>query len=138
MRKLFPVVLVLVLLLVIGADTRAGSQARAGLPYKVYVALLTQTGTDAPVATVQQNTLGGSVDWSYSATGRYIATLAGALPASKTVAFLSGANSTSNPSGAFIEYGPPDTIQLNTFKADGSSNQDGSLNSASIEIRVYP
>ena len=33
--------------------------------YLVYTALLTQSGTDAPVATVLENTLGGTVTWSY-------------------------------------------------------------------------
>ena len=35
------------------------------IPYKVYTALLTQTGTNAPVATVLENTLGGTPVWSY-------------------------------------------------------------------------
>ena len=33
-------------------------------PYKVYTALLTQSGTNAPVATVLENTLGGEIVWS--------------------------------------------------------------------------
>ena len=43
--------------------------------YKVYKALLTQTGTASPVAIVLQNTLGGDVVWSYNDVGTYIATL---------------------------------------------------------------
>ena len=39
------------------------------IPYKVYTALLTQTGTDAPVATVLQNTLGFNIVWRYEAGG---------------------------------------------------------------------
>lgn len=44
-------------------------------PYKVYTALLTQTGTNAPVATVLENTLGGDIIWSYAGVGSYIGTL---------------------------------------------------------------
>jgi len=44
--------------------------------YKVYVALLTQTGTDAPVANILMNTLGQTPIWSYDDVGRYILTLA--------------------------------------------------------------
>lgn len=36
---------------------------------KVYGALLTQTGTDAPAATVLENTLGGAVVWTHVADG---------------------------------------------------------------------
>ena len=37
--------------------------------YKVYTASLTQTGTDAPVANVLENTIGDIV-WTYSSDGR--------------------------------------------------------------------
>ena len=42
--------------------------------YKVYTALLTQTGTDAPVATVLENTLGYDIVWSRLNAGGYTAT----------------------------------------------------------------
>ena len=48
-------------------------------PYKVYTALLTQTGTDAPVATVLENTLGGTLVWSRRNVGQYAVTLVGAF-----------------------------------------------------------
>jgi hypothetical protein len=57
--------------------------AGAASTYKVYTALLSQSGTNAPVATVLENTLGGTVVWAYSSTGSYSATLAGAFPANK-------------------------------------------------------
>jgi hypothetical protein len=41
------------------------------LPYKVYTALLTQTGTDAPVAIILENTLGITASWTYVNTGYY-------------------------------------------------------------------
>jgi hypothetical protein len=40
-------------------------------PYKVYTALLTQTGTDAPVATVLENTLGEVLTWVYFSPGYF-------------------------------------------------------------------
>jgi hypothetical protein len=39
--------------------------------YKVYVAQLTQSGTDAPVATVLENTLGFVPNWQRSGSGVY-------------------------------------------------------------------
>lgn len=46
-------------------------------PYKVYSALLTQSGTDAPVAIVLENTLGDTVVWSRNDVGYYVATISG-------------------------------------------------------------
>jgi hypothetical protein len=48
--------------------------ADLGRPYKVYTALLTQTGTDAPSVSILENTLGGGVVWSRYSAGVYIAT----------------------------------------------------------------
>ena len=42
-----------------------------GSPYKVYTALLTQTGTNPPVATVLENTLGVNLTFGYLAIGVY-------------------------------------------------------------------
>jgi len=46
---------------------------------KEYVALLSQNGENAPVATVLKNTLGGTVVWTYASVGNYNATLIGAF-----------------------------------------------------------
>ena len=53
--------------------------------YKVYTALLTQSGTDAPtVATVFENTI-GNITWTRPISdGIYVANLAGAFTANKT------------------------------------------------------
>ena len=40
-------------------------------PYKVYTALLTQTGANAPTATVLENTLGQTVTWIRTGVGSY-------------------------------------------------------------------
>ena len=57
---------------------------------KVYRALLTQTGTDAPVATVLENTLGGTVVWTRGSLGVYTGTLANAFTADKTFVNIQG------------------------------------------------
>ncbi len=58
---------------------------KAATEPKVYIALLDQSGTDAPVATVLKNTLGGTVVWTYTSVGFYAGTLIGAFTAEKTV-----------------------------------------------------
>ena len=42
-----------------------------GPKYKVYTALLSQTGTNPPVATVLENTLDADITYQYSAPGSY-------------------------------------------------------------------
>ena len=106
-------------------------------PYKVYTALLTQTGTDAPVATVLENTLGGTVVWSYNAVGSYIANLNGAFVEGKTaVIFQYNYGDTVNASYTINTIDQaPDNIYLNTY--DSGTPDDGLLNNDMIEIRVY-
>lgn len=53
------------------------------LGYKVYRALLSQSGTNAPTAVVLENTLGGTLVWTRSNAGKYVGTLAGAFPINK-------------------------------------------------------
>jgi len=52
---------------------------------KIYRAFITQTGTGAPVATVLENTFGGTIVFTRDSAGAYIATLAGAFTLNKTI-----------------------------------------------------
>ncbi len=67
-----------------------GSGTLSWFGAKKYVALLTQTGTNAPTATVLDNTLGGTLVWSYDGVGTYIGTLTGAFTLDKTSVMISG------------------------------------------------
>ena len=63
----------------------------ASTPFKTYRALITQTGTDAPVATVLANNTGKTMTWAYSAVGIYTLTAgAVAFTANKTAVEVSG------------------------------------------------
>jgi hypothetical protein len=113
------------------------SQLDAVRPYKVYTALVSQTGTNAPTATVLENTLGGTVVWSYASVGQYTATLTGAFTVNKTTVFINHAyagsgNNTSLQGGS---------TNVNTANIRVKNYQgtpfDGEINGASIEIRVY-
>jgi len=114
-----------------------GSYTLALEKYKSYVAVLNQTGTSAPVATVLENSLSGTIVWSYVSTGIYDATLAGAFNSSKTAVFFNKGEvtgTTSGKSGAFVNTS--DTVRVMTVSNGSSSN--GEVNKATIEIRVYP
>ena len=105
-------------------------------PYKVYTALLSQTGTNAPTATVLENTL-GTVVWTRSNTGQYVGTLTGAFTDQKTIIFVNRSNPAAT---AFDTNMAANVININTVGYTTFSNSayvDGQTNSASIEIRVY-
>ena len=104
------------------------------LGYKVYVASLIQTGTAAPVATVLQNTTGGTFTWSRTSTGQYKATISGiTLPANKVVIF-ENATGDLNLGGKITSS---TVIDIDQFSSGGGGYSDGMLAGTSIEIRIY-
>ena len=105
-------------------------------PYKVYTALVSQTGTNAPTATALENTLGGSVAWSRVGSGVYLGELTGAFVNNKTWSSVSiggylggGANSVA------LKRFDNNSVMLITNK--DTLTIDNILDLASIEIRVY-
>ncbi len=104
------------------------------LGYKVYVASLIQTGTAAPVATVLQNTTGGTFTWSRTSAGQYKATISGiTLPANKVVIF-ENATGDLNLGGKITSS---TVIDIDQFSSGGGGYADGMLAGTSIEIRIY-
>lgn len=117
-------------------------------PYKIYRAIVSQTGTDAPTAIVLENTYGQVPVYSYSNIGRYFLTFTGnVLTDNKTIP--SEASSRLNFNRLIIEDGSGGTtlgygirkhdtnvIQINTF-SDIESMSDDVLNGNLIEIITY-
>jgi hypothetical protein len=66
-----------------------------------YIVKLTQTGTDAPVASVIRNTLGGDPVWTYVSAGVYTCTLTGGFSPTANVMFDSSIAVTLNDSNSF-------------------------------------
>jgi hypothetical protein len=112
------------------------------LSYNVYSALLTQTGTNAPVATVLENTLGGTVVWSYVSAGTYRATLASAFTANKTAVQIT-MSTTLNPNYTVVRATDasvatqPNSIGIIVVDSSGT-NSNNAMVQTFIEIRVYP
>lgn len=106
-----------------------GEKGESSAPYNTWRGLLNQSGTNAPVATVLQNELGGNIVWSYSSTGTYIGTLSGAFLQAKT----------------FINIQPKKDVTVisakrltdNTIQVD-TNNSNGVLDYQSLEILIYP
>ena len=112
----------------------SGPCAPAGPGYLEYVALLSQNGTAAPVATVLKNTLGGTVVWTRNVAGEYFGTLVGAFTSGKTTLFAGSESFGSGGNGALplMAHAPPNAIVISAI--DG----DDRLAGCPIDVRVYP
>ena len=103
--------------------------------YKVYTALLTQEGTDAPVAIILENTLGVDIVWIRLSTGFYRATPSESIfLENKTFHFVN-----SNNQGVNFEVASflNDTDDWRIQVLDTGEVVDSSLQNLPIEIRVY-
>lgn len=104
---------------------------------KVYRALLTQSGTDAPVATVLENTLGGDPVWSRVLAGKFRATLTGAFPVGKTRVYVTGGTQGFNTMMASAHRYGDNAVQLTTILPAAMTQADVWTDML-IEIYVYP
>lgn len=114
-------------------------------PYKVYTAIVNQSGTNEPVVTVLENTIDSTLTLVRSSVGVYRlsgATWPGAGPftVGKTVAF-SGSNINSAPLVSFNNNSSAgvaiDNAMIVRAYNTSFATTDG-LNNLSIEVRVYP
>lgn len=111
------------------------SYVDAQRPYKVYTALLTQSGTDAPVATVLENTLVNIV-LTRNGPGQYQSQILG-FPLNKVWVYLKSSVPEAKETN-IIYTGGRIFIQTYTLNASHSiSSVDNKLNNTPLEIRVY-
>lgn len=107
-------------------------------PYRVYTAIITQTGTDDPVANVLENTFGGAISWTrLGSKGEYQGALTGAFIDLKTapstyINMVGGVAKLTR-----IYRNDDDTINIRTTDLAGSYEDDILDGSFTIEIRVY-
>lgn len=122
-----------------GSGGAAWQAALGGTSYKVYTALLTQSGENAPVATVLENTLGGEVVWTHDGSGdagMFLGTLSNAFTTGKTAVIINSVKSL-NGMLIFHEYVDANSIRVVTG-LQGADPILGVLENTFIEIRVYP
>jgi hypothetical protein len=119
-----------------------GTDITGNAPYKVYTALLSQTGINAPVATVLENTLGINLTFSYLAVGVYTVNNPNGWDRTKLWYGTSGLGDSGglnvNPGRVVIsiEGLNPDMLII-CYNNDYSSVIDQQLLETPIEIRVY-
>ena len=106
---------------------------------KVYKALLTQTGTSAPVATVLVNTLGGTPTFGYNGIGLFSCTATGLLTLNKTAVSFGNHISVNDVDQAIITA---QSLSINGFDFSvynwDTNAFNGILNNTLITIEVYP
>ena len=109
-----------------------GIKSYNNITYKKYVALLKQTGTTAPVATIIENTLTDLITWTYNGVGNYTGTLTSEFTQYKTLIFH---NNTAQ-GFTYVNWQNEDEIDVETWDTTGAS-ANGQLDYMTIEIRVY-
>ena len=102
-------------------------------PYKVYTALLTQTGINAPVATVLENTI-GNIWFTYNTIGEYQINSNGLFIIDKTWVVCPA--NTGQGDTNIVGVSDVNIIDLATSNSSNTL-QDDLLSTTSIEIRVY-
>ena len=111
----------------------------AGLPYKSYVAIISQSGTSNPtVSAVLENTI-GTMTVTRSGVGTYTFQSSGfggfGGNNKVVVLFLNGQSTTGLYRGQYVP--PIGAVQLGSFNTSNTVT-DGLISTATIEIRVYP
>lgn len=113
------------------------------LGYKVYTALLTQTGTNAPTAIVLQNTLNHNPVFTYQINGIYDISLPVGVNENKIAVFIStttleGPTDIPTVIQYYISISPgSNIIQLYVGKGNTTVKSNNLLYKTPIEIRVY-
>ncbi len=109
-----------------------GIKSYNNITYKKYIALLKQTGTNAPTATIIENTLTDLIAWTYNGVGNYTGTLTSEFTQYKTLIFH---NNTAQ-GFTYVNWQNEDEIDVETWDTTGAS-ANGQLDYMTIEIRVY-
>jgi hypothetical protein len=105
--------------------------------YKVYTALLSQSGTDAPTAVVLENTIGNIV-WTRDSEGFYFGTLLGVFTENKTICFIGGTPFSNQNAHRELDRNDANSVFIyQSLQSNNAAVFDGFDNPVSIEIRVY-
>ena len=108
------------------------SLASGSTAYNSYVALLTQAGTAAPVATVLSNNITATLTWARAGVGVYTLTASAAtFTANKTIIFLNAGSLSSLITG---ERTSDTVLTIKTFSGGAA---DSAITNGAFEVRIY-
>lgn len=110
-----------------------------GLGYLVYTALLTQVDTEAPTATVLENTLGDTIGTLYVSGGQFYVFYNGisSFDAAKTVILMGTVPTSFSGDLVYSAYVDSGSIKIDCQDTAGNF-LNNSLSNTPIEIRVFP
>jgi hypothetical protein len=101
------------------------------LGYTSLVQLLTQTSTNAPVATEVYNNTGDTFTWSYVSTGVYRITSTGTpFTVNKTIVFL-------NPGATGVLFYEPLWNRVSDAIIEVRVGDNGDITGGSFEVKIY-
>jgi hypothetical protein len=121
---------------VLTADGAGGAAWQGAGGGKKYVALLAQNDEDPPVATVLENSLGGTIVWTRQGYACYRATLTGAFPAGKTLIKTALGRKSSDCWWAAAQRVSEDAFLV--YTTDNSGSLLEGFQELQVEIDVYP
>ena len=110
----------------------ASSISALGVGYTSYTALVSQTGTDAPVAAILANTTSGTMTWTRSSSGVYVVTASSAVfTSAKTIVFMN--------LGEYSGGGIPRSVwtRNSDTQITISNGGDDRMTNGAFEVRIY-
>lgn len=125
------------------AATAAAAAIAAVNPRKIYLALVTQSSTSAPTASILGSNTIGTIVWARTSAGVYTATLSGAFAASKTVVSIKS-QAVNDDVSIDVVMTSTNVITITTNLITNPSGTqvvtptDGLMTALPIEITVYP
>lgn len=108
------------------------------LPYKSYVAIITQSGTSAPVVdTLFENNIGAAVTYAYNGVGEFnIKTSGHKFTSGKTSISITPGRKTSANTFLGTTITNDETITIYSYNPSGTAT-NGLISQVLVEIRVY-
>jgi hypothetical protein len=103
--------------------------------YRVYTAIITQSGTNPPTVTVLQNTI-GTISFEYNGVGLYSAVSAGLFIEGKTFAFI-GTSPDTNSHAVIASSGGGNNSARAIQTSISGVYSNNVLSGSALEIRVY-
>jgi hypothetical protein len=103
---------------------------------KIYTALLTQSGTGAPTATVLGTNEIGAIVWTRNSAGNYTGTLTGAFTADKTWLVVQKGDGSGSFVNSILSRASANALTLDV--RDNTNTVTDNFTNMSIRIEVYP
>lgn len=121
-----------------GVQGPQGPQGPAGSGgYTSYVAVISQSGTSNPVATVLFNNTGKTFTWGRTGIGTYAVNLSGTVDATKTIMFVAP-RAQASKFFMYQHYMTGSNMFLKSYNYSNTAFEDDVMVNTHIEIRIYP